>query len=77
MMSGLPFSCRLEMDLAVSVNTIVFTDSLLDDLGFQHVPIYAPNQDETLYRDLGILSSRFARWMAGDCGSGSVDEEAP
>jgi predicted nucleotide-binding protein (sugar kinase/HSP70/actin superfamily) len=34
---------------------------VLDDLGFQHVPIYAPNQDETLYRDLGILSSRFTR----------------
>ena len=34
---------------------------VLDDLGFEHVPIYAPNQDETLYHDLGILSSRFTR----------------
>jgi predicted CoA-substrate-specific enzyme activase len=34
---------------------------VLDDLGFQHVPIYAPNQDETLYNDLGIMGSQFAR----------------
>jgi predicted CoA-substrate-specific enzyme activase len=34
---------------------------VLDDLGFDHVPIYSPNQDETLYNDLGIMSSRFAR----------------
>jgi predicted nucleotide-binding protein (sugar kinase/HSP70/actin superfamily) len=34
---------------------------VLDDLGFGHVPIYAPNQDETLYNDLGIIGSQFAR----------------
>jgi predicted nucleotide-binding protein (sugar kinase/HSP70/actin superfamily) len=33
----------------------------LDDLGFHHVPIYSPNQDETLYNDLGIMGSRFTR----------------
>jgi predicted CoA-substrate-specific enzyme activase len=34
---------------------------VLDDLGFQHVPIYAPNQDETLYSELGIMGSQFTR----------------
>jgi predicted nucleotide-binding protein (sugar kinase/HSP70/actin superfamily) len=34
---------------------------VLDDLGFNHVPIYSPNQDETLYSDLGIMGSRFTR----------------
>jgi predicted CoA-substrate-specific enzyme activase len=34
---------------------------VLDDLGFQHVPIYSPNQDETLYSDLGIMGSQFTR----------------
>jgi predicted CoA-substrate-specific enzyme activase len=34
---------------------------ILDDLGFHHVPIYSPNQDETLYNDLGIMGSRFTR----------------
>lgn len=34
---------------------------ILDDLGFQHVPIYSPNQDETLYNDLGIMGSEFTR----------------
>jgi predicted nucleotide-binding protein (sugar kinase/HSP70/actin superfamily) len=34
---------------------------ILDDLGFHHVPIYSPNQDETLYSDLGIMGSRFTR----------------
>jgi predicted CoA-substrate-specific enzyme activase len=34
---------------------------VLDDLGFQHVPIYSPNQDETLYSELGIMGSRFTR----------------
>jgi predicted CoA-substrate-specific enzyme activase len=34
---------------------------VLDDLGFQHVPIYAPNQDDTLYSDLGIMGSQFTR----------------
>ena len=34
---------------------------VLDDLGFEHVPVYSPNQDETLYSDLGIMGSRFTR----------------
>jgi len=34
---------------------------VLDDLGFHHVPIYSPNQDETLYNDLGIMGSQFSR----------------
>jgi predicted nucleotide-binding protein (sugar kinase/HSP70/actin superfamily) len=34
---------------------------ILDDLGFHHVPIYSPNQDETLYSDLGIMGSQFTR----------------
>jgi predicted CoA-substrate-specific enzyme activase len=34
---------------------------VLDDLGFHHVPIYSPNQDETLYSDLGIMGSQFSR----------------
>jgi predicted CoA-substrate-specific enzyme activase len=34
---------------------------ILDDLGFQHVPIYSPNQDETLYSELGIMGSQFTR----------------
>jgi predicted CoA-substrate-specific enzyme activase len=34
---------------------------VLDDLGFNHVPVYSPNQDETLYSDLGIMGSQFTR----------------
>jgi predicted CoA-substrate-specific enzyme activase len=34
---------------------------VLDDLGFHHVPVYSPNQDETLYSDLGIMGSQFTR----------------
>jgi predicted nucleotide-binding protein (sugar kinase/HSP70/actin superfamily) len=34
---------------------------VLDELGFEHVPVYSPNQDETLYADLGIMGSRFTR----------------
>ncbi len=34
---------------------------VLDDLGFHEVPIYSPNQDETLYSDLGIMGSQFTR----------------
>jgi len=34
---------------------------VLDDLGLHQVPIYAPNQDETLYNDLGIMGSQFTR----------------
>ncbi|RLA85353.1 MAG: CoA activase, partial [Deltaproteobacteria bacterium] len=43
-----------------------FHRKVLDELGFPEVPIYSPNQDETLYRDLGILGSKFSRlgWWA-------------
>jgi predicted CoA-substrate-specific enzyme activase len=34
---------------------------VLDDLGYNHVPIYAPNQDDSLYSDLGIMGSKFSR----------------
>ncbi len=34
---------------------------VLDDLGFHDVPVYSPNQDETLYNDLGIMGSQFTR----------------
>ncbi len=38
----------------------------LDELGYADVPIYSPNQDETLYKDLGILGSEFDKlgWWA-------------
>ncbi len=35
---------------------------ILDELGYHHVPIYSPNQDETLYNDLGIMGSQFTRF---------------
>ena len=34
---------------------------VLDNLGYHHVPVYSPNQDDTLYNDLGIMGSRFTR----------------
>jgi predicted CoA-substrate-specific enzyme activase len=39
---------------------------ILDELGYADVPIYAPNQDGTLYRDMGVLSSTFNKlgWWA-------------
>ncbi len=43
-----------------------FQRIVLDELGFEDVPIYSPNQDETLYKDLGIMGSKFTRlgWQA-------------
>jgi predicted CoA-substrate-specific enzyme activase len=43
-----------------------FHRKVLDELGLHEVPIYSPNQDETLYRDLGILGAKFTRlgWWA-------------
>jgi predicted nucleotide-binding protein (sugar kinase/HSP70/actin superfamily) len=37
---------------------------ILDELGLPDVPVYAPNQDETFYRELGIVDgfSRLAWW---------------
>ncbi len=39
---------------------------VLDELGYADVPIYSPNQDGTLYSDLGILGSTFHKlgWWA-------------
>jgi predicted nucleotide-binding protein (sugar kinase/HSP70/actin superfamily) len=33
---------------------------ILDEIGLQDVPIFSPNQDETFYRELGIVGSDFA-----------------
>ena len=38
-----------------------FQRLVLDELGFEDVPIYSPNQDETLYSDLGMMGSKFTR----------------
>ncbi|MBW2057143.1 MAG: CoA activase [Deltaproteobacteria bacterium] len=34
---------------------------VLDELGFDNVPIYAPDQDESLYSDFDIIGGRFLR----------------
>jgi len=34
---------------------------VLDELGFHDVPIYAPNQDEGLYSDLGLVGNTFVK----------------
>jgi predicted CoA-substrate-specific enzyme activase len=34
---------------------------VLDELGFPEVPIYAPNQDEGLYKDLGMVGNSFVK----------------
>lgn len=34
---------------------------VLDEIGLPKVPIFAPNQDETFYRELGIVGSDFAK----------------
>jgi predicted CoA-substrate-specific enzyme activase len=38
-----------------------FHRMVLDDLGYSQIPIYAPNQDDTLYSDLGIMGPKFSR----------------
>ena len=38
-----------------------FHRMVLDDLGYPNIPIYAPNQDDTLYSDLGIMGPKFSR----------------
>lgn len=39
---------------------------VLDDLGLSQIPIYAPNQDFRLYKELNIVGARFSRlgWKA-------------
>ena len=34
---------------------------VLDEIGFPRVPIYSPNQDESLYSDLGIIGKDFTK----------------
>jgi predicted CoA-substrate-specific enzyme activase len=34
---------------------------VLDSLGYHDIPVYSPNQDDTLYNDLGIMGPRFTR----------------
>jgi predicted nucleotide-binding protein (sugar kinase/HSP70/actin superfamily) len=34
---------------------------VLNEVGLPHVPIYAPNQDESLYSELGIIGKDFSR----------------
>ncbi|MBL7050104.1 MAG: CoA protein activase [Nitrospira sp.] len=34
---------------------------VLDELGYKNVPIFAPNQDESFYRDLGLVGNEFAK----------------
>jgi len=37
----------------------VFHRLVLDEIGFSHVPIYAPNQDDSFYTELGIVGKDF------------------
>jgi predicted nucleotide-binding protein (sugar kinase/HSP70/actin superfamily) len=43
-----------------------FHRMVLDELGFENVPIYAPNQDHRLYNDFNIVGKQFSRlaWRA-------------
>ncbi|HHL39283.1 MAG TPA: CoA activase [Deltaproteobacteria bacterium] len=34
---------------------------VLDEMGLHHVPVYAPDQDETFYRELGMVGGNFSR----------------
>jgi len=43
-----------------------FHRMILDEMGFENVPIYAPNQDHRIYKDFNIVGSRFSKlgWQA-------------
>jgi predicted nucleotide-binding protein (sugar kinase/HSP70/actin superfamily) len=43
-----------------------FHRMVLDELGFENVPIYSPNQDHRLYKDFNIVGNRFSKlgWQA-------------
>ncbi|OQB76532.1 MAG: R-phenyllactate dehydratase activator [Deltaproteobacteria bacterium ADurb.Bin135] len=43
-----------------------FHRMILDEMGFENVPIYAPNQDDKLYKDFNIVGNRFSKlgWQA-------------
>ncbi len=34
---------------------------ILDELGFEQVPVYAPDQDEKFYKELGVVEGNFAK----------------
>lgn len=44
----------------------LFHRTVLDEMGFENVPIYAPNQDHRLYKELNMVGGRFTRlgWKA-------------
>ena len=39
---------------------------ILDELGFTNVPVYAPDQDEKFYKELGVVSKDFPSWRGGE-----------
>ncbi len=43
-----------------------FHRMVLDELGFENVPIYSPNQDHRIYDDFNIVGNRFSKfgWQA-------------
>ena len=43
-----------------------FHRMVLDEMGFDHVPIYSPNQDDGIYEDLDMVGNQFSRqgWKA-------------
>jgi len=43
-----------------------FHRMILDEMGFENVPVYAPNQDDKLYKDFNIVGNRFSKlsWQA-------------
>jgi predicted nucleotide-binding protein (sugar kinase/HSP70/actin superfamily) len=43
-----------------------FHRMVLDELGFENVPIYSPNQDHRIYADFNIVGNRFSKfgWQA-------------
>lgn len=43
-----------------------FHRMVLDELGYGNIPIYAPNQDDSFYKELNIVGGRFSRlgWRA-------------
>ena len=38
-----------------------FHRMVLDEIGFKDIPIYAPNQDESFYKELDIVGGKFSR----------------
>ncbi len=40
----------------------VFHRLILDELGYDNVPIFSPNQDAEFYKDLGVIGKDFTLW---------------